>query len=102
MRDADTSDTLKRDAEKLIYPYFETADLSVEKLLQEWGWLCPQNVRLVAVDAFGDLFLEDERGAVLRLDTSGGKLAQISESVGIFKESADSAENRRRSFFEDT
>jgi len=85
----------------LVYPYFDVEDLSVESLLQEWRWLCPHNVRLVAVNAFGDLFLEDERGAVLRLDTSGGRLEPISASVGAFKESAPSVQNRKEWFLED-
>ena len=84
-----------------MYPYFDVADLSTEGLLANWRWLCPQEVRLVAVDAFGDLFLADGQGMVWRLDTPGGQLERISESVAEFKHLAESLVKRKEWFFED-
>lgn len=84
-----------------MYPYFDVADFSTDKLLANWRWLCPQDVGLVAVDAFGDLFLEDGQRMVWRLDTSGGQLERISQSVEEFKQSAESLEKRKEWFFED-
>ncbi len=84
-----------------MYPYFEVADISAKRLLQNWLWLCPPDLRLVVVNAFGDLFLEDSEGAILRLAISGGQLERISESLEKFKESAQGFEKRKVWFFED-
>lgn len=84
-----------------MYPYFDTADLSVETLLQQWRWLYPQRVQLVAVNAFGDLFLQESQGAVLRLDTSSGLLERISDSLEGFKELVGNSENREKWFLVD-
>jgi hypothetical protein len=84
-----------------MYPYFDVDGLSVDELLSEWRWLCPGNFRLIAVNAFGDLFLEDKSGAIHRLDTSGGYLNRIAESVRQFNEEAKSADRRHEWFVED-
>ncbi len=60
--------------------------LNAELLLAEWRWLCPQKMVLVAKNAFGDLFLSDESGAVSQLDIAAGKVSRVSESVSEFRE----------------
>ena len=84
-----------------MYPYFDIDEFSLDRLLRDWLWLCPEHVRLVAVDAFGDLFLQNLQGAILRLDTSGGRIERISESLEGFQKSAHLAEKRKEWFFED-
>jgi hypothetical protein len=88
-------------SEEWVYPYFDVKGLPSDALLANWRWLCPQDVRLVAVDAFGDLFLEDSRGAILRLDVCGGQLQPISESRNEFVLGARSHELRKKWFYED-
>jgi hypothetical protein len=61
-------------------------DLDVELLLAGWRWLCPQEVEVVARNAFGDLFLSDETGSVYQLDIAGGALNKIAISVSEFCE----------------
>jgi len=61
-------------------------DLDVESLLSGWRWRCPRKLELVARNAFGDLFLSDESGAVLELDVAVGKLSKVSESIAEFRE----------------
>ena len=85
-------------SEEWVYPYFDVEGLPSDALLANWRWLCPQDVRLVAVDAFGDLFLEDSRGAILRLDVCGGQLQPISESRNEFVLGARSHELRKKWF----
>ncbi|HWX93634.1 MAG TPA: hypothetical protein VNY29_13460 [Terriglobales bacterium] len=80
----------------MTWPIFST-----DKLLADWRWLCPQDVRRVAVDAFGDLILEDGLGLVWRLDTSAAQLDRISPSVEEFKQPAESSEKRKEWFFEE-
>jgi len=84
-----------------MYPYFDVRDLSVERLLKEWLWLCPGNRRLVAVDAFADLFLEDGERAVVRLETTNGKLDRIADSVAEFLKSTQDINIRKDWFSED-
>ena len=52
---------------------FDVAHLSVERLLENWRWLCPEPVILHARNAFGDLFLQKESGRVFKLDVSVGR-----------------------------
>jgi hypothetical protein len=65
---------------------FAVDHLDVERLLKEWRWLYPHPVRLIARDAFGNLFLEDQGGRVLRLEIHGGEVREIASSRGIFDE----------------
>lgn len=83
------------------YPYFDVEGLPLESLLANWRWLCPQQVRLVAVDAFGDLFLENADGTICRLDVCGGQLDRIAESIRQFQAGANSFERRTEWFHED-
>ena len=64
--------------------YFDVGHLSAERLLTDWRWLCDLPVRLIARDAFGDLFLCDEGGGVLKLDVSIGKLSKVATSTEEF------------------
>jgi hypothetical protein len=65
---------------------FQVEHLDIERLLADWRWLCPQPVTLVARNAFGDLFLRDDKGKVLWLSVAEGKLTNIAPSVAEFRE----------------
>jgi hypothetical protein len=80
--------------------FFDVAHLSVERLLTEWRWLCPEPVTLLARNAFGDLFLLKESGKVFKLDISVGKLCEIAESEGNFRTLATTAAMRNDWFAE--
>jgi hypothetical protein len=81
--------------------YFNVGDLSAERLLAEWRWLCPTPVSLVARTAFGDLFLRTESGTVVKLDVSAGQLTVVAETVGQFLSMAALPEKRSKFFAED-
>ncbi len=81
--------------------YFDLRDLSVEKLLHAWRWLCPEDFQLVAINAFGDLFLENKQGAILQLDVAAGTLSPISDSLAEFKSLATSPEKQKICFHSD-
>lgn len=68
--------------------WFAVNHLDVERLLADWRWLCPNRVSLVARNAFGDLFLRDERGQIYRLDVAVGKLLKIADSEAQFRDLA--------------
>lgn len=78
--------------------YFDVAHLSVEKLLREWRWLCPQEVSIVARNVFGDLFLCDQAGKILWLDVASGGLSDVADSLQTFRAKSDSAEMREKWF----
>jgi hypothetical protein len=80
--------------------WFSTAHLDVERLLSDWRWLVPNRMTLVARDAFGDLFLRDDFGAVLRLDVAIGKLTTVADSEKQFRELAETGQKRRDWFAE--
>ena len=71
-----------------MYPCFEIDGISAETLLHEWRWLVRGDFTLLAVNAFGDLFLEDFVGIVHRLDITNGKISQIANSAPEFQEAA--------------
>jgi hypothetical protein len=80
--------------------YLAVGELSVERLLEQWRWLCPQDVTLVAKDAFGGLFLRDESGAILKLDVAVGQVKKVAESETQFRELASTKEKREEWFAE--
>ncbi len=55
--------------------------LDVERLLKDWRWLCPQPLKLIDRNAFGDLFLVDDAGEVFLLDVGAGSFSPIASSV---------------------
>ncbi len=79
---------------------FEVGQLDVNRLLEQWRWLCGQSVTLVARNGFGDLFLRTEDGTVLRLDVGDGSLAQVAESEACFTESLKQSGKRELWFAE--
>ena len=80
--------------------WFDVTHLDVERLLHNWRWLCKGPMVLLARNSFGDLFLRDETGRVLVLDVAGGKLKEIAESEGRFRELAVTLEKQEEWFAE--
>ena len=71
---------------------FDVADISVERLMQEWRWLYPDPVTLLARSAFGDLFLRKESGQVVKLNVSIGQITEIAGSEEEFRRLAGTEE----------
>src|ERR1700758_1903262 len=80
--------------------WFAIEHLDVERLLADWRWLVPNRMTLVARNAFGDLFLRNDSGAVFRLDVAVGKLTKVAESETRFRELAATGEKRKEWFAE--
>jgi hypothetical protein len=72
--------------------------LSVERLLEEWRWLCPQTLALLARSAFGDLYLRDESGRVQKLDVATGLIKKVADSESEFRELASAKEKQEEWF----
>jgi hypothetical protein len=75
---------------------FPVRHLDVDRLLAEWRWLCPQKMRLITRNAFGDLFLCDDGGRVHWLDVGVGKLEKLTDSEEQFRASLQMEELRER------
>jgi hypothetical protein len=80
--------------------WFATAHLDVDRLLSDWRWLVPNRMKLVARNAFGDLFLRNDFGAVLRLDVAVGKVTTVADSETQFLELAATGDKRKDWFAE--
>lgn len=65
---------------------FDIHSLDVNRLLEQWRWLCGESVTLVARNGFGDLFLRTVEGRVLLLDVGDGTLGQVAESESSFED----------------
>ena len=68
-----------------MYPYYDIDGISAEMLLREWKWLTSGEFSLLAVNAFGDLFLRDINGSVHRLDVTSGTIFAVATSVAEFR-----------------
>jgi hypothetical protein len=84
-----------------MYPCFDVEGLSPRILLHDWQWLVSREFRLLAVNAFGDLFLEDAQGAVHRLDVAGGTISVVASSSIEFRGAAGDAIQKAEWFLED-
>ncbi|MFY9854991.1 MAG: hypothetical protein WAK26_14035 [Terracidiphilus sp.] len=80
--------------------WWDVEQFDVEKLLATWRWLCPQKLTLLARNAFGDLFLQDDAGSVFCLNVSGGTFTKIASSYSQFVELAGQSEKREDWFAE--
>ncbi len=80
--------------------YFLVGHLDVDRLLSEWRWLCPQSLALVARSAFGDLFLRDEAGKIIKLDIAIGQILEVATSETDFRDLAYTKEKREQWFAE--
>ena len=69
-----------------MYPCFDVDGISLDPLLREWKWLVGGSVKLLAVNRFGDLFLEESGGSVYRLDVTVGTISAIATSNLEFRE----------------
>jgi hypothetical protein len=87
-------------ADKRMKQWLAIDHLDVERLLADWRWLLPNRMTLVARNAFGDMFLRDDSGAVFRLDVAIGKLTTVAESEPQFRELAATDEKREEWFAE--
>lgn len=55
----------------------DRAGIAPDSLLIEWRWLVGPIAKPVLITALGDLFLCNEHGAILHLDTCSGLLSQV-------------------------
>ncbi len=62
---------------------FDVGHLDARRLLAEWRWLCSDRMTLIARNAFGDLFLRNEQGAVFQLRIGAGKLDEESDERAL-------------------
>ena len=85
---------------ELMKTHFHVGHLSLERLLEDWRWLCPQPVALVARNAFGDLYLREEFGKILKLDVAIGQIKEVAESEAEFRRLAATKEKREEWFAE--
>lgn len=67
--------------------------LDCDRLLSDWRWLVPVELRPISLTMFGDWFFEDPRGCVSFLDTVGGKLTQIAPTRSAFLVDREAREN---------
>ena len=71
----------------------DPATLDCDRLLSDWRWLVPHQLRPFSLTLFGDWFFEDDRGGVHFLDTVGGKLSQIAPTREAFIAMREQPEN---------
>jgi hypothetical protein len=81
-----------------MYPYFDIEGISAERLLREWKWLVSGEFSLLALNAFGDLFLKDGEGTVHRLDVVAGRIAAITNSEEEFRNAANEPSKQQEWF----
>jgi hypothetical protein len=68
--------------------------LDCNRLLSDWRWLVPEDLRPFELTIFGDWFFEDADGRVVFLDTVGGRLTVIAPSRSAFLTDRENPENK--------
>lgn len=77
--------------------YFVQGDFDFQPLLEEWSWLLGEKkFRVHKVTSMGDMFLIDDKGNVLFLDTLDGTLASFSSTTEEFDEKLQDRHARKR------
>src|SRR5688572_1404771 len=71
----------------------DASTLDCDRLLSDWRWLVPCDLRPFSLTLFGDWFFEDIHGRVHFLDTVGGKLSPIAPSRDAFLAMRERREN---------
>jgi hypothetical protein len=66
--------------------------VDLQALLEFWRWLIPVSLRPLFATALGDLFLQDEEGAVWWLDVGAGTLETIAANNDQFQDSLRDSE----------
>jgi len=84
-----------------MYPCFDIDGISLEALLREWKWLAPGEFSLLALNAFGDLFLKDGDGTVHRLDITAGRMDAVANSEEEFRAAANDLRTKKEWFLID-
>jgi hypothetical protein len=79
---------------------FAVADLDVERLLSEWRWLCPNQMKLVARNVYGDLFLCDSSGCIFWLDVGSAWFKKVADCECDFRELAQTVAKKEEWFAE--
>jgi hypothetical protein len=80
--------------------WFAIDHLDVERLLADWRWLVRESMTLLARSAFGDLFLGDDSGSVIRLEVATGQVTTVAASEAEFRRVALTREKREEWFAE--
>ena len=71
-------------SDSLVDHAFQVDVLSIEQMLVEWRWLCPEPYSLVARNVFGDLFMTNSEGEVFWLQVEQGSLSKVAGSKTEF------------------
>lgn len=71
----------------------DPAGLKHDRLLTDWRWLVPSDLRPFSLTLFGDWFFEDKSGSVFFLDTVCGELRSIAPTRAAFLIARELPEN---------
>lgn len=85
---------------ELEYLFLEVPPVDVLRAIDAWKWLSLTGLTVIAVSAFGELFLLDNADAVFQIDTIEGALSKVATSVGELTAMLDAPEVRDELLFE--
>jgi hypothetical protein len=69
-------------------------NLSVDELLEDWMWLLKKPFSIIAMNNFGDMFLQNENGEIYFLELSAGRLAKVAKSLSEFQRLSSDTDNQ--------
>ena len=81
---------LRREMNACLSPN-ETLDR--DRLLENWSHVLPDRFSVIMINAFGDLFIETETGAVSLLDINAGSLTRLAGTHAEFLKKLAQSEN---------
>ncbi|CAK12360.1 hypothetical protein pRL120651 [Rhizobium johnstonii 3841] len=66
---------------ELDFLFIEVPAVDILRAIDGWKWLSLVGLTVIAVSAFGEVFLRDGTGAVFQIDTIEGKLSKVANSI---------------------
>ena len=73
--------------------------LVAKNLLEDWAWLTKKRYALIAMNAFGDMFLLCESGEIEMLQLEAGEITKVADSAAEFQKLTSDKEKQQSWFF---
>ena len=66
---------------ELDFLFIDIPAVDIHRAIDRWNWMSLSGLTVIAVSAFGEVFLRDGTGAVFQIDTIEGRLLKVASST---------------------
>ncbi|MGQ2930015.1 DUF1851 domain-containing protein [Sphingopyxis sp. OPL5] len=79
---------------ELEFLFIDVAANDVQRALDGWAWIGLNNLAVIAVSAFGDVFFRAEDGSIQFLDMIEGRLSKVGDNLADFTATLQETDRR--------